>query len=104
GMPCRRCTVTARAQTSGIGGLATPPRALFAPPQVMSRQKPVMARPAPPTSGLASLRNSATSSHGMSVLRLGDLEEPVLQPGPLDGHRLGDPPPPPPPPVHGPAP
>jgi hypothetical protein len=66
------------------------PRALFAPPQVMSRQKPMITSPVPHTSGLMSLRSSATSSHSTCVLLLGDLQEPVLQPGPLDGHRLGD--------------
>src|SRR5439155_663516 len=89
-MTCLHCAVAARAQTSGIRGLASAPRALFAPPQVMSRQKPVMASPVPHTSGLMSLRSSAASSHSTCVLLPGDLQEPVLQPGPLDGHRLGD--------------
>ena len=86
----RHCTVAARAQTSGIRGLARPPRALFTPPQVMSTQNPVIASPVPHISGRASLRNSAASNHSTSVLLSGDLKEPVLQPGPLDGHRLGD--------------
>src|SRR6266568_4923026 len=89
-MTCLHCAVAADAQTSGIRGLASAPRALFAPPQVMSRQKPMMASPVPHTSGLMSLRSSAASSHSTCVLLPGDLQEPVLKPGPLDGHRLGD--------------
>src|SRR5690242_5117659 len=89
-MTCPHCAVTARAQTSGIRGLASAPRALFAPPQVMSRQKPMMTSPVPHTSGLISLRSSAASSHSTCVLLSGDLQEPVLQPGPVDRHRLGD--------------
>src|SRR5436189_187299 len=89
-MTCLHCAVTARAQTSGIRGLASAPRALFAPPQVMSRQKAMMASPVPHTSGLISLRSSAASSHGTCVLLPRDLQVPVFQPGPLDGHRFGD--------------
>src|ERR1700722_17052246 len=83
------CTVAARAQTSGIRGLASPARALFAAPHVMSRQKATIARAVPQTSGRTSLRISAASSHSMGAL-LDDLQESVLQPRQLRGHRLGD--------------
>src|SRR4029077_9017428 len=89
-MTCWHCAVTTRAQTSGIRGLASALRALFAPPQVMSRQKPVMASPVPHTSGLISLRSSAASSHSTCVLIPGDLEKHLFQPRPLDGHRFSD--------------
>ena len=87
---CLHCAVAACAQTSGIRGLARAARALLAAPQVMSRQKATIASAVPQTSGLTSLRNSATSSHNMRVLFLDDLQEPVLQARQLDGHRLGD--------------
>ena len=86
---CVHCGVAARAQTSGIRGLATPPLALFAAPQVMSRQNTTIASAVPHTSSRTSFRNSAFSSHSMSIL-LDDLQEPVLKPGKLDRHRLGD--------------
>jgi hypothetical protein len=38
----------------------------------------------------ASFQNSAISSHRMRVLLLDDLQEPVLKPGQLNSHRLGD--------------
>ena len=85
----RHCAVVTRSQTSGIRGLASPARALFAAPQVMSRQKATMARAVPQTSGRTSLRNSAASSHSMGAL-LDDLQESVLKPRQLRGHRLGD--------------
>src|ERR1700734_533044 len=85
----RHCALAARWQRSGILGLASPARALFAAPQVMSRQKATMARAVPQTSGRTSLRISAASSHSMGAL-LDDLQESVLKPRQLRGHRLGD--------------
>ena len=55
----------------------------------MSRQNATIASAVPHTSGRTSLRNSAFSSHSMSIL-LDDLQEPVLKPGQLDRYRLGD--------------
>src|SRR5258706_9099090 len=101
----RHCAVAALTQTSGIRGLAIPPLASFAAPQVISRQKPVTARPDPQTSGLISLRSSARNRDIMVVplrrrlarrcrcpsdLRPRDLQEPVFQARLFDDHRLDD--------------
>src|SRR5262249_18789795 len=97
----RHCAVTALTQTLGIRGLASPPLALFAAPQVISRQKPVTARPDPQTNGLAGWRSSARNSDILfvlfgwrcrCVLGLCVLDDPVSHPRRLDDDRFGDPP------------
>src|SRR5215467_14171768 len=93
---CRHWAVDVCSQTSGIRGLVSPPRALFAAPQVISTQKHVTVSAEPHTSGLDSLRNSARINDIIFVLLLGgcrvlgELKEPVFQAGLLGDDGLRD--------------
>src|SRR5215470_15205138 len=81
--------------TLGMPGAASPVLALWAAPQTRSTVKAMTARAVPQTSGLASLRHSALSSHSTIALpsrgfEIGDLKEPVFESGLFEGHELSD--------------